>query len=80
MPDGGLGKYDVVKYLDEHPTRAPQVALALALGSIEGARDFDRKGWQSSSVKAYLELLASWGYDLTDVEREVAGVAEPAAA
>lgn len=41
---GGLGKYDVVKYLDEHPTRAPQVALALALGSIEGARHFDRKG------------------------------------
>jgi ParB family chromosome partitioning protein len=66
--DGGLGKYDVVKYLDEHPTRAPQVALALALGSIEGARDFDRKGWQSSSAKAYLELLASWGYDLTEVE------------
>lgn len=70
--DGGLGKYDVVKYLDEHPTRAPQVALALALGSIEGARDFDRKGWQlEKRVKPYLELLASWGYELSDVEREV---------
>lgn len=42
--DSGLGKYDVVKYLDEHPAKAAQVALALALGSIEGARDFDRKG------------------------------------
>ncbi|MBF4628919.1 ParB/RepB/Spo0J family partition protein [Curtobacterium flaccumfaciens] len=71
--DGGLGKYDVVKYLDEHPTRAPQVALALALGSIEGARDFDRKGWQSPSAKTYLELLASWGYELTEVERGVSG-------
>lgn len=78
--DNGLGKYDVVKYLDEHPTRAPQVALALALGSIEGARDFDRKGWQSSSAKLYLELLASWGYELTDVEREVTGIAEAVAA
>lgn len=69
--EGGLGKYDVVKYLDEHPTHAPQVALALALGSIEGARDFDRKGWQSSGAKPYLELLASWGYELSDVERTV---------
>lgn len=69
--DNGLGKYDVVKYLDEHPAKAPQVALALALGSIEGARDFDRKGWQSSTVKPYLELLASWGYELSDVERQV---------
>jgi ParB family chromosome partitioning protein len=67
----GLGKYDVVKYLDEHPAKAAQVALALALGSIEGARDFDRKGWQSSGAKAYLDLLASWGYELSDVEREV---------
>jgi ParB family chromosome partitioning protein len=78
--DNGLGKYDVVKYLDEHPAKAAQVALALALGSIEGARDFDRKGWQSSGAKPYLELLASWGYDLSDVEREVAGVVEAVAA
>lgn len=78
--DTGLGKYDVVKYLDEHPAKAAQVALALALGSIEGARDFDRKGWQSSSVKPYLELLASWGYELTDVEREVIGTVEAVAA
>ncbi|MFJ3385616.1 MULTISPECIES: hypothetical protein [unclassified Curtobacterium] len=70
--ENGLGKYDVVKYLDEHPAKAAQVALALALGSIEGARDFNRKGWQSLSAKPYLELLASWGYDLSDVERETA--------
>jgi ParB family chromosome partitioning protein len=78
--DNGLGKYDVVKYLDEHPAKAAQVALALALGSIEGARDFDRKVWQSSGVKAYLELLASWGYELSDVERELVGVVEAVAA
>lgn len=78
--DNGLGKYDVVKYLDEHPAKAAQVALALALGSIEGARDFDRKGWQSSGAKAYLELLASWSYELSDVERELVGERVAAAA
>ncbi|PZE23882.1 ParB/RepB/Spo0J family partition protein [Curtobacterium sp. MCBD17_028] len=70
---GGLGKYDVEAYLTEHPTRAPQVALALAVGSLEGAREFDRKGWQGhfGETKPYLELLASWGYELSDVERQV---------
>lgn len=78
--DNGLGKYDVVTYLDEHPAKAAQVALALALGSIEGARDFDRKGWQSSGAKPYLELLASWGYELSDVEREIVADKTAAAA
>jgi ParB family chromosome partitioning protein len=34
--ENGLGKYDLVKYVDEHPTRAPQVAVALALGAVVG--------------------------------------------
>lgn len=69
--EGGLGKYDLVKLVDEQPTRAAHVALALALGGVEGAHEFDRKGWQSSGAKVYLELLSSWGYELSDVEREV---------
>jgi len=78
--ENGLGKHDLVKYVGEHPTRAAQVAVALAVGAVEGAHEFDRKGWQKDDVKSYLELLASWGYELSDVEREVAGVAEAMAA
>ena len=68
--ENGLGKYDVVKYLDEKP------AKALALGSIDGARGFDRKRWHSSSAKPYLELLESWGYD-KNVDRGVVSFDAP---
>jgi hypothetical protein len=41
------------------------------LAEREGARDFDRKGWQADGVDEYLRMLAGWGYELSDVEREV---------
>jgi ParB family chromosome partitioning protein len=70
--ENGLDKHDLVEYVDAHPTRATQVAVALAVGAVEGAHEFDRKGWQLvHSAKPYLGLLASWGYELADVEREV---------
>lgn len=59
------------RLLSENPTRASHVALTVALAEREGARDFDRKGWQTEGVADYLRLLDGWGYDLTDVEREV---------
>lgn len=40
--EGGLGKYDVVKYLDGHPSEAAQIALAL--GAIESARKLRPEG------------------------------------
>jgi ParB family chromosome partitioning protein len=79
--ENGLGKHDLVEYVAAHPTRATQVAVALAVGAVEGAHEFDRKGWQLvHSAKPYLELLVSWGYELSDVEREVIGEPEAVAA
>jgi len=59
------------RLLVENPARAPHVALAVVLAEREGGRDFDRKGWQAEGVADYLRLLNGWGYELTDVEREV---------
>lgn len=63
----------VSEFLEGNPTKAAHVALACALGSVEGATDFDRKGWQFSpdKARAHLVLLASWGYELSEVEQDV---------
>lgn len=62
------------RLLPENPTRAPHVALAVVLAEREGGRDFDRKGWQTDGVADYLRMLAGWGYQMTDVERELTEV------
>lgn len=61
----------VEKYFQEKPTAAAQIMLASALGAIEGGFEFDRKGWQQDKTKRYLEQLATWGYQLSDVEQQV---------
>lgn len=66
--------------LEANPTRAGFVALAGALASIEGGFDFERKGWSQTATKAYLELLAGWGYELSEIEQSVVGVKGAAAA
>lgn len=66
------------RLLSENPARSAHVALAVALAEREGGRDFDRKGWQSEGVADYLRLLGGWGYELTDVEREVVEGAQAA--
>lgn len=68
------------RLLSENPTRAAHVALAVVLAEREGGRDFDRKGWQTEGVADYLRTLAGWGYQLTDVEREVVDSKEAKAA
>lgn len=69
--DEYVGYLTLRRVLSENPTKAPHVALAVVLAEREGARDFDRKGWQTDGVADYLRMLAGWGYQLTDVEREL---------
>lgn len=70
--DGEYTGYQTLRRLvSENPTRAAHVALAVVLAEREGGRDFDRKGWQTDGVADYLRMLAGWGYELTDVEREL---------
>lgn len=74
------GAQTLRRVMSENPTRAPHVALAVVLAEREGGRDFDRKGWQTDGVADYLRMLAGWGYELSDVEREVIDMDGSAAA
>jgi ParB family transcriptional regulator, chromosome partitioning protein len=60
------------KHLSDNPTRAAQIALAIALGSVEGEREFDKKGWQlETTARKHLQALAGWGYGLSEVEQSI---------
>ena len=62
---------EVRTYLDAHPRRSAQVATAIALGSIEGSFEFDRKGWQQTKATEYLVRLAGWGYMPSALEQSI---------
>jgi ParB family chromosome partitioning protein len=66
----------IQRYLEANPTKAGHVALAAALGGVEGASEFDRKGWwyqdnRRDATRAYLAQLEAWGYEPAEVERGV---------
>lgn len=62
----------VEKALAANPSRAPHVAAGVVLGSIEGATDFDKKGWQREHTPAYLRQLIGWGYNPSEQEQALA--------
>jgi ParB/RepB/Spo0J family partition protein len=57
--------------VDETPTKAQHVALAVVLGGIESS--ITRQTWRSPSHAAavYFQQLATWGYGLSEVEQIV---------
>jgi ParB family chromosome partitioning protein len=80
LPSGDSYSYrsGIQAHLGKSPTKAAQIALAVALGAVEGAGDFEKKGWDPKAyfpafgfdtVAAYLKLLESWGHELTEVEK-----------
>jgi ParB family chromosome partitioning protein len=70
------GREIMASQVDEAPTRAGHVNLALALSARENATS--RESWRTPSddAKAYLLQLEKWGHHLTDVERIAAGYPE----
>jgi len=70
----------VDRYLHEHPTRSWAIVLGVALGTVEGGFEFDRKGWQQRHAPAYLRQLADWGYTLSEQEQGIVDGAKAAAA
>lgn len=66
----------IEKYLEQHPNRALNVALAVALGGIE--QRTGRNTWRSPDPRMarYFETLAGWGYELSPVEKIAAMLAE----
>lgn len=53
------------------PARAQVIALAMVLGAFEGSTGVH--SWRSPHAEnaAYLEALAGWGYELSDIEQEL---------
>jgi len=70
----GYGTNAVALWVEQHPAKAPHVALAVVLSAFENAAD--RKWWRYPSAEgaAYLNQLAAWGHRLTDVEKIAAGI------
>lgn len=62
---------NLVKRLEAAPTSTAQTMLGIAVGSIEGSTDFDKKGWSDPKAKDYLALLATWGYPLGELEQSI---------
>lgn len=76
-PEARTIRESLISYLDAHPTKATQIMLAIELGSIEGGGDFAKRGWQGDwtiplvKVQAYLKQLVEWGYELSEIEKQV---------
>lgn len=56
-------------YLEATSPRSPHVLLAIAAAGIESGLD-EKKGWASTDPKLplYLQILSSWGYNLSELE------------
>lgn len=59
----------IAAHLEQHPTRATHVALAIALGGIE--QGTSRNTWRQpvTETARYFQALAAWGYPLCPVEK-----------
>ena len=59
-------------YLDNHPTKANHVSLAIVLGGIESRTSTNT--WRAPDARkaAYFRQLVAWGYHLSEVEEIVA--------
>lgn len=70
----GYGADTVALWVEQHPAKAPHVALAVVLSAFENAADRNWWRYPSAEGAAYLNQLAAWGHRLTDVEKIAAGI------
>lgn len=72
-PDNGYGAHGVGDWVEQHPTKAGHVTLAVFLSAFEHAAD--RTWWRHGADvgRFYLTTLQAWGYRLSAVERIVTG-------
>jgi len=73
-PDNARGMVGVAEWVEQHPAKAPHVALAVVLSAFENAADRNWWRYPSAEGAAYLNQLAAWGHRLTDVENIAAGI------
>lgn len=70
----GYGADTVATWVEQHPAKAPHVALAVVLSAFENAANRDWWRRPNTEGAAYLNQLAAWGHRLTDVEKIAAGI------
>lgn len=58
--------------LAANPNRAGQLALAAALGDIEGSLEYGKSGWKHPYTPQHLRQLSAWGYTLSELEETLA--------
>jgi ParB family chromosome partitioning protein len=70
LKEKGYGASSVAKWLDANPTKGATVLLAVAIAKIELSVGVSKswKGWRGRMVAEYTELLASWGYGVSEFE------------
>lgn len=70
------GHQPLASHIEDAPTKAPQIALALAVGALEAATD--KNTWRNpdTTARRYFQQLADWGYTLSDVEQIVLGTTD----
>ncbi|WP_392342556.1 ParB/RepB/Spo0J family partition protein (plasmid) [Leifsonia sp. P73] len=67
------GYYDdkLAAHVEQSPTKAQHVSLAVVLGGIESATSKNTWRYPEATKAAYLSQLAAWGYALSEVEQIV---------
>lgn len=67
------GYYDdkLAAHVEQSPTKAQHVSLAVVLGGIESATSKSTWRYPEATKSAYLAQLAAWGYSLSEVEQIV---------
>lgn len=74
LTDKGYNSSGLSKWVEKNPTKVAHALTALALAHIElsagNAKSW--KGWRARKIADYLNLLASWGYGLSELEQELA--------
>lgn len=70
IKEPGYNSGAVDKWLAAHPTKAGFALLAFALAKFELSVGDSKswKGWRGRMVGEYVQLLASWGYGLSELE------------
>lgn len=73
------GHQPLAALVEATPTKAAHIALALAVGALEGATS--KNTWRNpdDAARRYFDQLAAWGYTLSDVEALVTSDDNPEA-
>ncbi len=73
IAEPGYNSGALVKYFEKYPTKPGLVLLATTIARFELSVGDTKswKGWRGRMVGEYLQLLASWGYGLSELEQEL---------